>query len=206
MNKHVLFSIFMTLFSWSFLNAQCDFVAPYTEDFEDAGALDACWIQSTSDDLDWEVNSGSSSYSETGPESAHGGTYYVHMNPPFQSNGQTASLLSPNIDLSNVTNPYLEFYYHMYGSGMDPDGSVAIDISSDGGTNWTNLWSRTGSQSNNWLSTNVSLSGYSGVVNFKITATISSGYYWLNHFALDDFSILATPTCRVHFILSHKKK
>ena len=41
-------------------------------------------------------------------------------------------LLSPQIDLSALTSPMLEFYYHMFGAAM---GSLHVDVSD--GSGWT---------------------------------------------------------------------
>jgi hypothetical protein len=70
----------------------------------------------------------------------------------------TATLVSPCINLSSISNPYLLFAYHMYGADM---GVLNVDVYSNG--NWINsVYVRNGSQSQNWVQASVPLTAYVG--------------------------------------------
>ena len=169
---------------------------PSTEGFE-SGSFPTCWSQSSSDDFDWTVQSGSTPSSNTGPSSAHSGSYYIYTETSSPvSNGQSAVIYTVNYDLNSVSNPRLVFYYHMYGSDMDPDGKIDIAITTNGGSSYTSIWSKTGEQGNQWFGDTVSLSSYSGTAKFRITGTVSTtGSAYQNDFAIDDFTIEETPSC-----------
>ena len=170
----------------------CDtYTAPYYDGFEYGGSL-GCWINETTDDqINWSINMGPTQSSDTGPDSAHNGSFYLYIesSPPTDF-GDEAIIYSPNIDLSALTAPQLSFYYHMYGTGMDPDGSIDVAITTNNGISYTNIFHEQGNHGNQWLQAVIDLSAYSGIVSFKITGTISSnGASWENDFAVDDFII-----------------
>ncbi len=169
---------------------------PYLEDFEDGGSIDPNWTQSTNDDFDWTPKTGSTGSSGTGPSSAHGGSYYIYTETSGTSLGDVATIYSPLLDLSGLTTPQLNFWYHMYGASMDPDGSIDVSISTDMGVTFTSIWTGIGNQGNQWNNAMVVLSSYSGNVVFSITGTIStSGSSYQNDFAIDDFAVEEAPSC-----------
>jgi hypothetical protein len=94
----------------------------WTEGFENG--IPATWEQATDDDFDWTTNSGTTSTSMTGPNGAYNGTEYIYT----EANSNTfekANIITPILYLDAVSNPVLEFYYHMYGYQT---GSVHIDV------------------------------------------------------------------------------
>jgi len=170
---------------------------PFNETFEDTSNSLNCWSnETTSDQLQWYWQTGATASSGTGPDSAHGGNYYVYVESSGSSNSDTAVLYSPRIDLSGLTTPRLNFFYHMYGAGMDPDGSIDVDVSTDSGATYNNIFHQEGNHGNQWNQGIVDLSSYSGTVMFRITGTISStGTEYENDFAIDDFAVEETPSC-----------
>jgi len=170
---------------------------PFNETFEDTSNSLSCWSnETTSDQLQWYWQTGATASSNTGPDSAHGGTYYVYVESSGSNNGDTAVMYSPRIDLSGLTTPRLNFFYHMYGAGMDPDGSIDVDISTDSGATYTNIFHQEGNHGNQWNQGLVDLSSYSGTVMFRVTGTVSStGTTYQNDFAIDDFAVEETPSC-----------
>ena len=175
----------------------CDtYMAPYIEGFEDAGAIDQCWTQESADILDWTAHMGSTTSSNTGPSAANSGDYYIYVETSGSSQSDNAIIYSPNIDITALTTPRLNFAYHMYGAGMNPDGSVDVAISTDGGANYTSIFNQVGDQGNQWNSGIVDLSAYTGVVSFRITGTVApttTGNTYENDFAIDDFKVEETP-------------
>jgi PKD repeat protein len=179
---------------------------PYIENFDNlisgTTALNTGWEQLLNDDFNWEVRSGSTPSSNTGPSNDHtignsGGKYiYTEATDPnFPS--KLATILSPCFDISTISaaNPHVRFYYHMLGASM---GSLRVDLFANG--NWINdFFVLSGNQGNQWIAANLSLAGYSGVVQFRfrgITGTGTQG--WQSDMAIDDFmvySFVATPGC-----------
>jgi hypothetical protein len=93
---------------------------------------------------------------QTGPDNAYHGNYYTHINA--NNNQMTAVLRTKDcLNLTAVTNPVLEFYYHMYGSQM---GTLYVEISTNNGTSWTTAWSLSGNQGNQWVKASVNLQPY----------------------------------------------
>ncbi|MEE9349786.1 MAG: T9SS type A sorting domain-containing protein [Flavobacteriaceae bacterium] len=176
----------------------CDvFSTPYHEDFEDAGDIDSCWMQETTDNFDWTAHTSNTGSSNTGPSAASSGTYYIYCETSSPVTwGDVASILSPNIDLTGLTTARLNFQYHMYGAGMEEDGSIKVDISTDGGATFSNIFIEEGDHGDQWNSGFVDLSSYSGVVSFKISGTVSTDNTlnaFHNDFAIDEFIVEETP-------------
>ncbi|MEM9023446.1 MAG: hypothetical protein AAGB22_06875, partial [Bacteroidota bacterium] len=127
----------------SILNITPVNVFPYLEDFESIGpgfstnyAND--WIATNmfnnTANPRWEAensNGGNENSNNTGPFFDHttfgtpGGMYmYMESSNPAVP-GDTAYLTSPCIDLSPLTNPHLQYWFHMYGGGM---GELHVDV------------------------------------------------------------------------------
>ncbi|PKV52897.1 putative secreted protein (Por secretion system target) [Aquimarina sp. MAR_2010_214] len=160
---------------------------PYSESFE--GNVGA-WVQETSDDIDWTVDSSGTPSSTTGPSSATNGSSYIYTEASGNGNGfpnKVALLTSPCIDLSNQPSSELSFDYHMYGSNM---GTLEIRVSTDDGATWTSAWSLTGDQGNNWNSQVVSLSSYGGSV-IKLQLKGTTGPDYRSDMAIDNVKIIS---------------
>jgi|GEM_PF-665096 len=160
---------------------------PYTEDFEESGAMPYGWTNATGDDFDWTVYSGATPSSSTGPDFDHttGTGYYVYTessSPNYPT--KTANLLSPVFDLSSYGTIEAKFWYHMYGSSM---GVMHLDIFVDGA--WQNdLWSLSGNQGNTWIQKTVNLSSYAGkTIKLRFRGVTGSSY--TSDMAIDDFQM-----------------
>ncbi|MGB0453722.1 MAG: hypothetical protein ACPGJV_08395, partial [Bacteriovoracaceae bacterium] len=129
-----------------------------------------------------------------------GGGNYIYTETSGTCNGMIdgTSILSPRFDLSSISIPGLEFWYHMWGVEQD---SLMVQISTDMGTTWTTIWEIQGDQGDEWFKAEVSLSPtYTGVTNamFRIRATelanaSGSATYFTGDVAIDDFKILGLP-------------
>ncbi|HAS41215.1 MAG TPA: hypothetical protein DCS93_12090 [Microscillaceae bacterium] len=160
---------------------------PYSESFESGLGN---WTNATGDDTNWTRDSGGTPSSNTGPSSGSNGSYYMYVeasNPNFPS--KTAILESPCFDLSGVTNPELTFDYHMYGSQVN---NLKAEVKVGSGS-WTQIFTKSGNQGNNWLSETINLSAYLGTevkVRFMVTTgTGSSG--WQSDIAIDHVRVQA---------------
>ncbi len=94
-----------TLFSFA---TECGIITdfPYTEDFEATNNLPTCWTNiNVTGTTNWTVTTPSQGSTTT----AHSGTHAAVF---FQGDdGDIADLQMPIMDLSNVENPYLSFWY-----------------------------------------------------------------------------------------------
>ncbi len=173
-----------------------NYAAPFCETF-DGGSV-SCWGNETvTDQFNWFLRTGSTPSFNTGPDAAHGGTQYIYTETSGTSNGDTAILYSPAIDLTALTTPTIDFYYHMYGVGMDTDGTFAVDVSNDGGTTWTNVFSEMGNHGNQWNNGYVEMASFAGdTVIFRFLGVVSTtGTTYQNDFALDDFCVIEALPC-----------
>ncbi|PWI29899.1 peptidase S8 [Flavobacteriaceae bacterium LYZ1037] len=167
---------------------------PYSQGFENTLGS---WSQSTSDNFNWALRSGSTPSSNTGPSSASAGSYYVYMessSPNYST--KRAILNSPCFDLSAATQATFEFKYHMYGASSM--GSLALEVSDDNGSSWTSVWSKSGNQGNSWQTASVNLASYiGGSVQLRLNGV--TGTTWQGDMAVDAVSLSTgggtNPTC-----------
>jgi endonuclease I len=155
---------------------------PYQQGFESGSD----WFQSTNDDFNWVINSGSTGSSNTGPSSAFEGSNYFYIessspNYPYKS----AIIESPCFDLNNENQAYLNFNYHMYGASNM--GNLTLKVTTDG-ENWASIWSKSGNQGTEWLSENVDLSSYLGE-SIKLRMIGQTGETWQGDMAIDNLEL-----------------
>ncbi|MDG1476395.1 MAG: T9SS type A sorting domain-containing protein, partial [Vicingaceae bacterium] len=150
----------------------------------------------TADDIDWRTDVGGTPTNGTGPSSDYNpgiftGKYlYLESSSCFN---KTANLISPCIDLINVSNPELVFAYHMSGISV---GSLHVDILENG--IWVNdiIPSLNGNQGVNWQTKTVSLSSYIGsIVNIRLRGI--SGVSFSSDIAIDDVKVTEVSTVNV---------
>ncbi|OJJ23325.1 hypothetical protein BKI52_02910 [marine bacterium AO1-C] len=157
----------------------------YSESFEsNFGA----WNQSTSDDLDFIRQSGSTRSTNTGPSSANDGSNYIYVESSTNGVGfpnKVAILTSDCFDLSGVSNPEFVFDYHMYGVNIN---NLVAEVSTNGGSSWTQIFTKSGDQGNSWFTETIDVSAYAGTnVSFRFTATTGTSYR--SDIALDNIRI-----------------
>jgi len=132
------------------------------------------WTQDSSDDFDWTSNSGGTPSSFTGPTAAYDSLTYMYIessSPNYPS--KTARLIVPCVDMDAYANPVFSFAYHMFGSSM---GTLNVDVSSDNGTTWTNVWSLSGDQGNVWSEAFIDLGAFTGQIDLRIEGVTSTSY------------------------------
>jgi PKD repeat protein len=184
----------------------CIAAFPYIENFDNlvSGStnLNTGWTQATDDNFNWEVRSGATPSSNTGPSNDNtignstGKYIYTEASSP-NFPALTATVISPCFDISSLSsgNPHFKFFYHLYGASM---GTLRVDLFANGG--WINdFFVISGNQGNQWLPANLSLAGYSGVVQFRFRGTTGTGTQgWQSDMAIDDvmvYNFIATPGC-----------
>lgn len=175
----------------SFTTACAIAVAPYTQDFENAGAIPNCWEQAIDDDFEWSFTNTTTPSANTGPSADHTtGTGYYAFVESSSPNYPTlaAGLITPTIDITPLTNPALMFWYNMNGADM---GSLNVDVYD--GTWHTDVFSISGNQGDVWTKVIVDISAYTSPVQIKFRAI--TGTAWLSDAAIDDVSIEEGPSC-----------
>lgn len=158
---------------------------PYYETFEsDLGNFTNELI---TDDNDWIRQSGSTPSADTGPNEASEGNFYVFIessDPNFSSTAE-ANLL---VDFSGLTNPEMQFDYHMFGADH---GELEVFAITSSGT--TTLFSVSGQQhgatSTPWTTATIDLSAFTGECNLTIQFTGSTGTNYRSDIAIDNIII-----------------
>ena len=173
-------------------------VAPWTDDIEAHTAAQGitssmCWNASAPGVYDWNITgTGTTPSTGTGPNVANSGVKYFYIEASTTTVGP-AVLTSPNIDVTALTLPMIEFYYHMHGTVT---GDLAIEAW-DGAT-WNVVDNINGeqhsAQTDPWTRRAIYLTGYTGVIQIRFTAT-GSGSSQYGDISIDDVSILEAPTC-----------
>lgn len=196
------------------VNTLCDIaVAPFYENFDDAvwvpGALDFnqmdtldhCWTRVPENTYapdyryTWAMGPHSAQYSNSQLSqdySGNGNFIYIlgeNYDRP-SSTRDTADLISPTIDISGLTAPYLSFYYFRAGNGL-PDFVVEVND----GTGWQQVLRITGTQQQDtadpWLEAGVDLSSFSGTIDVRFRALGISRA----EMAIDEIRVDEAPAC-----------
>ncbi|KAJ8322121.1 hypothetical protein KUTeg_000592 [Tegillarca granosa] len=143
---------------------------------------DACFLtNSTTDNHNWYIHSGSTPSSTTGPNSAYSGLYYTYFEVSIGNTGETAMLESQPLYYINAT--CLRFYYHMYGTDI---GHLAVYLNS------TRKWIKSYNQGNTWNKQEIFFQSLTGQTIY-IEAT--RGYSYQGDIALDNIALLPAELC-----------
>ncbi len=149
---------------------------------------------------DFQIHSGATPTSGTGPAAAIEGNQYVYadadMVPSPTAFYPVAILESPCFDFRGLNAPEMTFKYHMSGTGC---GSLFLQVSTDGGYNWVtqsvNLFNISGDQGNAWNTQTVDLSSLTSeataILRFGVQFTTSN----LGDIAIDDIVIAESASC-----------
>ena len=170
--------------------SSCTSAVGYSESFESNFGV---WNQATNDDLNFTRRSGTTPSNGTGPSSANDGSTYIYVEASGNGTGfpnKVATITSDCFDLTGVSNPEFAFDYHMYGTNIN---SLVAEVSTNGGSSWTQIFSKSGDQGNSWFTENVDVSAYAGTdVSFRFTVTTGSGNAgWRSDIALDNIRIVS---------------
>jgi hypothetical protein len=125
-----------------------------------------------------------------------------------ESGGTTCDsyLISPVIDLSTATTAYLHFagdtYYSSYMANHPNafgDGVSTIEVTTDGGVNWTVIWTDTTTVDNTLYAPNLGLNAFVGSATVQINMHYYGTYaheWWVDYLIVDDTPVptLATAT------------
>lgn len=187
MKKNLL--LIALLFAFNLSKAQVINSFPYLENFEDSLMVLGKLQQSQQDIFNWSPNRGFTMTANTGPSADHttGSGTYIYTESSFPRNpGDSAIIESDSIDISGLTYPFLDFYYHLWGSGM---GDLALEIDSAG--TWKRVWLLSGNQGNAWQKGKVNLSGFKGIIRYRFVGIIGSNRE--SDLAIDDILLYDSP-------------
>ena len=175
-------------------------VFPYLEDFSSFtaatgasgasafGSLNNNWTRTPGPGTayGWCVRSAPTSSSQTGPSGDNtGGGNYLFTESSMS--GAPAVLTSNCLDFSNMTNPILEFYFHMFGATM---GTLEVEVTD--GTTTTTMWTQNGqvqsAETDPWQKVTIPLSAFAGEI-VQISWIGTRGSSFTSDMAIDDVYI-----------------
>jgi hypothetical protein len=162
-------------------------VYPCSNSFENAYGT---W-QYYGTEIEWVRNSGETLSGDTGPPSGYEGNKYVYVEASFENNPNKTAVLQAVFDLSAAADPEITFAYHMYGADM---GTLTLEASTNNGSSWNPLWSKSGDQGNAWYATNISLSAYAGDAETRLRFRGVTGAGFTSDMALDAIVVQDTST------------
>ncbi|MFP4069927.1 MAG: reprolysin-like metallopeptidase [Opitutales bacterium] len=149
---------------------------PYEYGFESGEDAHGGWLQTSLDDMDWSLDqTGGTDSIGTGPSEAFEGNRYAYLEA--SGNRDREGILVAEFDLSALSAPELRFHYHMYASEPAQMGALHVEVSTDGGFEWTELFQRAGNQGDAWHGAEVGLGAYAGeTVLLRFRAVVGTGY------------------------------
>jgi hypothetical protein len=171
---------------------------PYIEFFESSAwevgkyQPDPCWTSTLSaNNYGWTVGQFTTSSALTGPSGDHSSGFgkYPYAEASLGLANQEADLISPLIDLTGSDNPFVTFWYHMYGATIN---RLRVFVKEQNATTWTLVRTITGAQQtseeDDWLEELISLSEYEGQV-IQVKFTSRKGADFAGDIAIDDFIV-----------------
>lgn len=171
-------------------------VAPYTQSF-DATTMPTCWSQSEDSGDGWEFDGISWNTSECSDSPAdHTGNSGSYAALDHSGTDAGVVLQMPDVDVSALTVPYLQFYHFMCTVGYTPPNDTFIEAYD--GTSWNQVGVvNTGSAS--WAEYGFDVSAYVYNTNlvrlrFRAESGGSSNDFY-GDVAIDDVSIVEAPSC-----------
>tara|TARA_B100000768_G_scaffold8782_1_gene9099 strand:- start:1673 stop:5851 length:4179 start_codon:yes stop_codon:yes gene_type:complete len=147
------------------------------------------WMLDPNNTVDWTNRSGGTPSNSTGPSGAFDGSFYMYTETsPTGSWNKDAIMYVPCVDVGAWNQLAFVFAYHMYGSNM---GDLSVDISTDSGATWTQEWTVSGDQGDQWFETILDLSSYSGSISVRIHAETGTGFR--SDIAIDFLRFMEAP-------------
>jgi hypothetical protein len=186
---------------------------PFTENFDGPtwttgapGTINQCWSRDQSTSVPrWQVHSGGTSSSSTGPSQANSGSVYLYLETSGGTTGSNSQLTLPEFDLTSLNVPIFSFYYHMYGATM---GSLEVQVSTDTGSTWTTVLTLMGqdqtANADPWKEELVDLTNYKTAFTMVRFNGIR-GTSFTSDMAIDDIRMEEAPPCPKPTALERKQ-
>lgn len=190
------------------VSAQCTAMpVPFLQSFS-AGVLPPCWANqnptsaSTSLYVKWRFNT-SAGYGVTGNGGKPAGTFaWVDASSPYD-NEHTVELISPQINLTGLTNPYVKFEWlknHLTSltGTVPPYEHNRMKLEVNNGSGWVEIWSDN-SNAPEWRTVGVPLAAsYVGAtiqLKFTVDKDVANNGYFYDDVLLDEVQVIQAPTC-----------
>jgi Carboxypeptidase regulatory-like domain/Kelch motif len=130
-----------------------------------------------------------------GRPNATGGTgHFADINSDFYgpSDSQDTSLVSPALDLSTASAPYLTFHNNYVAFSPYPQ-TGDVDVSTDGGTTWTNVWHHgmDGVPGPDLETVQIPQAANQSNVKVRYHFTSTFGFWWM----IDDVTVHNSANC-----------
>ncbi len=187
--------------------------SPYTESFNgtswspgtgagnNGNTINACWQRNPQlgggfgVPFAWGTRTGATPTAATGPATDNSGTgKYIYTEASAGAYQDVATIISPLVDLTSLTTPELEFYYHMFGAYC---GQLNVEVWSQS-TGWQLVFQKSGQQQSSaaqaWIKESVTL-------NNLVDDTVQVRFRVIRSFdiqgdiAIDDVSFKEAPSC-----------
>jgi len=178
------------------------YIAPFVESFM-TNSLPSCWVQGGA--TSWEFGSvngttpsGFADYGASSVEdhTAGGGGTFIGMDGSDNSGGEVSTLLTPFIDVSTLTSPYLTYWVFSNNTNNSVFNQLTVEFFD--GSSWNLIETIQGNLGSNWFKYTADLTAFtiSGDVQVRFTVTASStGSTFYNDILIDDVSIDEAPSC-----------
>ncbi|EAZ95892.1 CHU large protein; uncharacterized [Flavobacteria bacterium BAL38] len=169
------------------------FVAPYTEGFENAGAIPSCWNMSGSENWLFSNAPGFNHIGNNGliTGSTTSGGYYAWVDDSTP-NTTNATLTSPMIDVTALTVPRLTFFELSNNEGANPNSTLNVEVWD--GAAW-NPMATYNTNTNGWEKRVIDLSTLTITGDIQVRFIIVESASFYDDIAIDDVTIEETPSC-----------
>ena len=153
----------------------------------------------------WNTNNGETPSDNTGPavdQSLGNSTgIYIFSEATGASSGDVAELISPCLDVPlSASDPYVSFFYHMYGSNM---GTLHIDLFD--GISWINdftpaiVGQQQSAMADPWIEKTFDITLYKGsAIQIRFRAVSGNGFR--SDMAIDNLELLETMVLPVELV------
>ncbi len=174
------------------------FVAPYTESFDNT-TIPNCWATSATTGGPWVFGGPGFFWNSSGCSGTptdHTGNSGSFAALDHSSTDVGVLLEMPDVDVSALTTPYLEFYFWMCSTGYSPSNKLYIETFD--GTTWT-VFDSIVSASASWTKYGFDMSGQAqsnNILNVRFRAESGGDIFdFYGDNAIDDVSIIELPSC-----------
>ncbi|WP_288438065.1 fibronectin type III domain-containing protein [uncultured Chryseobacterium sp.] len=180
---------------------------PFLQSFG-TGTLPACWTNqnpastSTNANVKWKF-SGTAGYGVTGNGGKAAGTFaWVDASTPYAGE-HTVELISPQINLSGLTNPYIKFEWlkdHLTAlNGTVPAAdNNELKLAVNNGSGWVQVWSGD-TNAPEWRTVGIPLAAsYVGAtiqLKFTVDKDVAGNGNFYDDILLDEVQVIQAPTC-----------
>lgn len=167
---------------------------PWTEGFENSGAIPTGWLNDTTDaGGDWLFVT-TNSHCTTSDHTSGTGYYALLDDYNVGTSNSPFYLLTPTFDLSAVGKTYQLKYWAWIGADASTN-PISIEASSDGGSTWASIFTHDLTVTGNWFQNTIILTAYN-TNNVVIRVKGVSDYgYGTDNSGIDDFTIEEAPSC-----------